>query len=346
MRLRWQRLDLTLRHPFVTAAAVRTQKQTIWVRLEHDHVEGWGESVPADFYGQSLDSSEHALREIADSLPPNLDEPERFIDRLLARFDDQRATIAAVDAAVHDWIGKRDRRSTVASLGLDPDNAPRTSVTLGIDKPEKILEKMAEIAAFPIWKVKIGTQAENESLALIREHAPQKIIRVDANMGWPAKEALDRLHAIAPFAPELVEQPCARDDLTTLQKLKSARIAPIVADESCVKPKDVSRVAHAVDGINIKLSKCGGILEARRMIAAARACGLKIMLGCMIESSLGIAAAAQLAPAVDWIDLDGHLLIANDPFTGLGGELDARLSIGCGPGLGVTPVALSKPAGS
>ncbi len=336
MHLRWQRLDLTLRHPFVTAAAVRTQKQTIWVRLEHAGVEGWGEAVPADFYGQSLESSERTLATIAKSLPENLDHPEQFIDELLAQHDDQRAAIAAIDAAVHDWIGKRDRRPTVAALGLDPETAPETSMTLGIDKPDRILVKMAEIASFPIWKVKIGTDAESQTLALIREHAPNKTIRVDANMGWPANEALDRLHAIAPFDPELIEQPCAREDLATLRRLKDARVRPIVADESCVKPADVARVADSVDGINIKLSKCGGILEARRMIAAARARGLKVMLGCMIESSLGIAAAAQLAPAVDWIDLDGHLLIANDPFTGLGGE-NARLSIGRGPGLGVIP---------
>lgn len=336
MQLSWQRLDLTLRHPFVTAAAVRTQKQTIWVRLEHAGIEGWGESVPADFYGQSLESSEQALQSIAGSLPTGLDHPHRFIDELLVRFDEQRATVAAIDAAVHDWIGKRDRTPTVVALGLDPAKAPPTSVTLGIDKPDRMLAKMAEIAAFPIWKVKIGTDAEKHTLALIREHAPSRTIRVDANMGWPADHALDRLRAIAPFNPELVEQPCAREDLATLRKLKAARIIPIIADESCVKPADVARVADSVDGINIKLSKCGGILEARRMIADARARGLKVMLGCMIESTLGISAAAQLAPAVDWIDLDGHLLLANDPFTGLGGE-NARLTIGGGPGLGVIP---------
>jgi len=338
MRLAWQRLNLKLRHPFVTAAAVRTHKQTIWVRLQHEGLEGWGEAVPADFYGQSLESAERTLQQIQSSLPPNLDDPDSFIDSLLERFDDQRATVAALDAAVHDWIGKHDGRPTVSALGLNPATAPPTSITLGIDTPDRMLEKMAEIAAFPIWKVKIGTDAELDTLALVRKHAPDRVLRVDANMGWPAGQALHRLRAMAPFHPELVEQPCARDDLATLRQLKLARVCPIVADESCIRPADIPRIADAVDGINIKLSKCGGIREARRMIAAARARGLKVMLGCMIESSLGIAAAAQLAPAADWIDLDGHLLIAQDPFSGVGGERGC-LAIARAPGLGVTPVA-------
>src|SRR5262249_19554424 len=211
-----------------------------------------------------------------------------------------------------------------------------TSVTLGIDEPERLLARMKHMDRFPIWKVKIGTDAEESTLDLIRRTSPDRTVRVDANMGWTAADAPVRLDRIARFKLELLEQPCSRDDLDTLSKLKKAGVLPIVADESCVRPSDVERIADYVDGINIKLSKCGGIQEAGRMIAMARKCGLSVMLGCMIESSLGIAAAAQLGPQADWIDLDGHLLIANDPFSGLGGS-DGHLTIGQRPGLGILP---------
>jgi L-alanine-DL-glutamate epimerase-like enolase superfamily enzyme len=334
MNLAWNRINLTLRHPFVTAAAIRTHKQTIWVRLSHDGIEGWGEAVPTDLYHQTLDSAEKALKAIAKRLPPNPADFDDWIDRLLRDFDDQRATVAAIDAAVHDWRGKAAGRPVGQMLGLELSDIPPTSVTLGIDEPARLVEKMREIAAFPIWKVKIGTELEDQTLRIIRAHAPGQTLRVDANMGWTAADALPRLKRAAAYAVELVEQPCPPDDLATLARLKSVALAPIVADESCVRPADIPRVAAAVDGINIKLSKCGGIREAHRMLRDARVHGLRVMLGCMIESSLGIAAAAQLAPIADWLDLDGHLLLRNDPFSGIGGAR-GRLRLGASPGLGV-----------
>ncbi len=336
MHLHWNRINLTLRHPFVTAAAVRTQKQTIWVRLQHDGIEGWGEAVPTDLYHQTLDSAEKALAAVAKHLPASPADFDNWIDGLLTDFDDQRATVAAIDAAVHDWRGKVADRPVAQLLGLNLSDIPPTSVTLGIDEAGRLVEKMREIAEFPIWKVKIGTELEDQTLRTIRAHAPGKVLRVDANMGWTAEDALPRLERAAAFGVELVEQPVRRDDLSTLASLKAAARCPIVADESCVRPTDIPRVAPAVDGINIKLSKCGGIREAHRMIRKAREHGLRVMLGCMIESSLGIAAAAQLAPIADWLDLDGHLLLRNDPFTGIGGAR-GRLQLGASPGLGVQP---------
>jgi len=334
MNLAWNRINLTLRHPFVTAAAIRTHKQTIWVRLRHDGIEGWGEAVPTDLYHQSLDSAEKTLAAIAKRLPSNPADFDDWIDRLLRDFDDQRATVAAIDAAVHDWRGKAVGQPVAQLLGLELSDIPPTSVTLGIDESARLVEKMREIAAFPIWKVKIGTELEDQTLRTIRAHAPDQTLRVDANMGWTSADALPRLERAAAYAVELVEQPCPPDDLATLARLKAVALAPIVADESCVRPADIPRVAAAVDGVNIKLSKCGGIREAHRMLLDARVHGLRVMLGCMIESSLGIAAAAQLAPIADWLDLDGHLLLRNDPFTGIGGAR-GRLQLGASPGLGV-----------
>jgi L-alanine-DL-glutamate epimerase-like enolase superfamily enzyme len=334
MELTWGRIELRLRHPFVTAAAVRTDKQTLWVRLRHDGIEGWGEAVPVDRYGQSLESAEAALARIASHLPERPEPIEPIIDRLLIEFDDQRATVAAVDAALHDWLARARGVSVVDLLGVRAADAPPTSFTLGIESPQALRARMDEVTAFPIWKVKIGTEAEAETLAMIRRHSPTRTLRVDANMGWRPDDALARLRRASEHGVELVEQPCRPNDVDTHGRLKRAGLRPIVADESCVRPADIPRIAGCFDGINIKLSKCGGIREARRMIDLARAHGLRVMLGCMIESSLGVAAAAQLAPLADWVDLDSHLLLADEPFEGLGGE-GGRLTIGAGVGLGV-----------
>lgn len=320
---------------FRTATAKRTDKETLWVKVTHFGVEGWGEAAPVDTYNQSLDSAEAVLPTIRSLLLQF--EPfdrENIIDLLLKTTPDQLATVAAVDAALHDWVGKLTGQPTVRLLGLNTSRLPQTSYTLGIDDPEQIEAKLEAAADYPILKIKLGSPRDARTLELVRRLAPAKTIRVDANTGWTLNEALSKLPQLAEFGVELVEQPLAASDLSGLKRLKELGTVPIVADESCVRPADVLRVAGHVDGINVKLSKCGGIREATKMIYVARAVGLKVMLGCMIESSLGIAAAAQLAPLADWLDLDGHLLLANDPFVGLGGK-DGRLTVGQGPGLGV-----------
>lgn len=311
-------------------------KETLWVKLEHDGVVGWGEAVPMDTYHQTLESSEATLNAmrplLADRSPLHI---EDISHELIARFNDQLATVAAVDAAIHDWIGKRHNISTVEWLGLNPAKHPLTSFTIGIDDAERVAAKTREADEFPILKVKVGTPEGDEALRVIRRIAPDKSIRVDANMGWTVRQALDALPKLRTAGVEFVEQPLPANDFDGLRQLREAAILPIIADESCVQPADVVRLAGCVDGINIKLGKCGGIRPALRMIHLAKAYKMKIMLGCMIESSLGIAAAAQLAPLVDWLDLDGHLLISNDPFTGIDGRR-GKLRIGGSPGLGVT----------
>ncbi len=337
MRLTWSRIDLRLARPFVTAVARRSRKQTLWVRFDHEGVEGWGEAAPSDLYGQSLESAEAALDRAAGLLSGDPFDVPRLVIRLLEHLDDQRAAVAAVDAALHDWAGKRLGRPVIDLLDFRAADHPLTSYTIGIGSPEQTEAAARDAVGYPIWKVKVGTDTEEQTLALLRRIAPDRTIRVDANTAWPAADAPRRFDRVCRYDVELVEQPAARGDLDTLRRLRDLRRCPIVADESCVVPADVPRVASCVDGINIKLSKCGGIVQAREMIRLARAAGLKVMLGCMIESSLGIAAAAQLAPLADWLDLDGHLLLADDPFRGLGGEQAGRLTIGRAPGLGVTP---------
>ncbi|MFQ5423221.1 MAG: dipeptide epimerase [Phycisphaerae bacterium] len=329
-------MALKLAVPFRTATAYRTQKETIRVRLEHDGTVGCGEAVPADTYGQSLESAESALRRMSESLSLCRLDIEALVFGLLAVFDDQRATVAAVDAALHDWTGRKLGISTLRWLGLDPAGAPLTSFTIGMDEPDALADNVRAAGAYPILKIKVGSDCDEENLSIIRRLAPDKIVRVDANTAWTAEAALVRLPMLASFGVELLEQPVPREDIDGLRRLKEAAVLPIIADESCVRPSDIEVLAGCVDGINIKLSKCGGIHEALRMIRLARRFGMRVMLGCMIESSLGVAAAAQLAPLADWIDLDGHLLLEDDPYTGLGGAA-GRLRLGASPGLGVEP---------
>lgn len=337
MRLTWTRLHLKQAVPFRTAKAVRTDKQTLQIHLEYEDIVGWGEAAPTDTYRQNLESAEHALKAIApELLGRNPFHLESLLNDLIARHPDQLATVAAIDAALHDWIGKKLGVPVVHLLGIDERTAPKTSYTLGIDEPDAIAHRAEQAAQYPIFKLKTGGPDDVAMLKAIRNVAPDKPIRIDANAAWTTQQAIDRIRELSQFNIEFVEQPLAADNYEGLARVRADVDIPIVADESCVTIQDVPKCAGCVDGINIKLSKCGGIREALKMIRVARALNLKIMLGCMIESELGIAAAAQLAPLVDWIDLDGHLLLTDGPFEGLDGA-DGQLTIGRGTGLGVRP---------
>jgi L-alanine-DL-glutamate epimerase-like enolase superfamily enzyme len=221
-------------------------------------------------------------------------------------------------------------------LGLDPTATPRTSFTIGIDTPEAMARKAAEAHAYPILKVKVGTPRDRDNLEAIRAQRPDAVIRVDANEAWTPKEAVRHIDELAAYDLEFVEQPVLGHDLEGLGHVRDAVALPVIADESCVVPHDVPRVAPYVDGINIKLMKCGGIYPALRMIHLARAHGLQVMMGCMIESSVAITAAAHLSPLLDYADLDGNLLIDDDPYRGVE-VVEGRLTLSSEPGLGVQP---------
>jgi L-alanine-DL-glutamate epimerase-like enolase superfamily enzyme len=342
MKLSWKRLRLHTQHPFRIARAGASVSgrdlERVVVRLDHDGIVGLGEAVPVPFYHQSVESVEQTLQQAGPLLSDEPEPIEPVVDRLLERFDDQRATVAAIDAALHDWVGKRRGEPVWGMLGLDPAGTPPTSMTIGIDEPASIERKVAAAGPFGILKVKVGTPDDVATLTVVRRAAPGKLIRVDANCAWKPEEAADRVCAIARFDLELIEQPIApgsAEPLRTLREALASASIPIIADEDCVRPTDLAALAGAVDGVNIKLAKCGGIVEALRMIRQARALGLAVMIGCMVETSLGVAAAAQIASLADYADLDGHLLLADDPFMGL--ELaDGVVRPGNGPGLGVT----------
>lgn len=341
MKLTARPLLAHTRHPFRIARDDADGKgcdvRRVIVSLEQDGIVGCGEAAPTAYYRQSPESVEATVRRIAGDENLLGDDPFQIIpilNRLLVKFDDQRATVAAIDAALHDWVGRRLNIPVWKLLGLDPAGVPATSMTIGIDEPERIAQKVEEARAFGILKIKVGTERDEETLSTVRALAPDKRLRLDANGAWDPTRALDRIKALSKFDPELIEQPIAAGQLDALQTLHRQSPIPIYVDEDCVRPDQVQRLAHRVTGVNIKLAKCGGIRQALQAILLARTFGLKVMLGCMVETSLGIAAAAQLASQADLVDLDGHLLLADDPFGGLILDGD-RVFPNDRPGLGV-----------
>jgi len=245
----------------------------------------------------------------------------------------QPAAAAAVDMALRDLAGKRLGAPLYELMGIDPRRTPITSYTIGMDTPEIVERKVREAGEFEVLKVKMGTDDDRAVLEAVRD-VTDRPLRVDANEGWTLDDALERLDWLASLGVELVEQPLPASQLAATRELKRLSPLPLFADESLHVAADIPSLAEAFDGINIKLMKCGGIGEALRMIAVARAHGLKIMLGCMIESSLAITAAAVLSPLVDYTDLDGNLLIRDDPYRGVTVK-GGRLVLPEGPGLGI-----------
>jgi L-alanine-DL-glutamate epimerase-like enolase superfamily enzyme len=242
---------------------------------------------------------------------------------------------SAVSAALHDLAGKRLGVPLYRLWGLDPAGAPTSSFTIAIADDAELRCKVREAEAYPILKVKLGTDRDEDILRAVREEAPSKRLRVDANAAWSAKRALRMIELLTDFGVEFVEQPLPAHDLDGMRFVRERSPLPIIADESCLVATDVPRLAGVADGINVKLSKCGGLREALKMIAVARAHGLLVMVGCMIETSLGITAAAHMAPLVDFADLDGAALLADDPFRGASIE-GGVITIPDAPGLGVT----------
>jgi L-alanine-DL-glutamate epimerase-like enolase superfamily enzyme len=240
---------------------------------------------------------------------------------------------AAIDIAAHDLICKKLDVPLHAYFGLRADAAPRTSFTIGIDDVKVMMQKVAEAAEFPLLKVKVGTDKDEQVMDAIRS-VTDKTLRVDANCAWAPREAVKKIAMLEKFNVEFVEQPIPPGDVAGMRFVRENVALPIIADESVETSADIPPLAGAVDGINIKLMKCGGLREAVKMIQVARALGMKVMLGCMVESSVGITAAAHISPAVDYADLDGNLLLARDPFEGVRVE-QGRIVLPAGPGLGV-----------
>jgi L-alanine-DL-glutamate epimerase-like enolase superfamily enzyme len=329
--LRHRPLDLKLRHTFRIARGAADERRNVVVEIDEGGHTGLGEAAPIRRYHEDPGSAAAAL----DVMASRLTDTKAFAHAAArAAVEGQRSAEAAVDMALHDLAGRRLGAPVYELLGLDPRAAPETSFTIGLAEPEVVVRKVREASAYPILKVKMGSDDDREVLTAVRDTTKSRI-RVDANEGWTPQEALERLEWLARLGVELVEQPLPADRIEETRELRRRSPLPFYADESVHRAADIPRLAGAFDGINIKLMKCGGLAEAVRMVAVARALDMKVMLGCMIESSLGITAAAHVSPLVDTADLDGNLLIENDPFVGARVE-NGRLVLPDGPGLGVT----------
>ena len=333
--VRQRQVELRLRHTFRLSRGASDSRRNLLIEIEEDGVVGLGEAAPIARYAQDAESAARAVEAMA----PRLGDARRF-EGLAARVAvaGQSAAEAAVDIALRDLAAKRLGAPLWRVLGLDPGACPPTSFTIGIDTPERAVERVREASEFEILKIKLGGPDDRAMLEAIRDATRQRL-RVDVNEGWaglPLEEAVARGDWLQTLGVELLEQPFAAGDLEATRALRQRLRMPVYADESVHRAADLPRLATAFDGINVKLMKCGGIGEALRMIGLARALGLKVMLGCMVETSLGITAAAQISPLVDEADLDGALLVSNDPYRGAtfhGG----RVTLPDGPGLGVMP---------
>jgi L-alanine-DL-glutamate epimerase-like enolase superfamily enzyme len=330
IQLHQHAIELRLRHTFRLARGGSDSRRVVVVEIEDDGLIGRGEAAPIARYGQDAVSAARA----AEKMVARMGDPRAF-DSAAARaaVAGEPAAEAAIDMALRDLAGKRLGVPLYELMGIDPGSMPVTSFTIGMDTPEIVEQKVREAADFEILKVKMGSENDRSVLETVRRMTDRPV-RVDANEGWTLEDALERLRWLQEMGVELVEQPLPADQLDEMRELKKQSPLPLIADESVARADDIPRLAEAFDGINIKLMKCGGLGEAVRMIHVARAHGMSIMLGCMVESSLAITAAAHIAPLVDYADLDGNLLITNDPF--IGAEVrQGKLVLPSVPGLGV-----------
>lgn len=321
---------LFLKDPFkISRRETDSYREVVSVEIDG----GVGEAAPAKFYGETAQTVVAAIEKLAQLLDQNLDHIHDVMNEIESALDGNYAAKAAIDMALHDRLGKKLQAPLFKLWGLNPQKTPCTSFTIGLDEPSVMAEKALQAEAFPILKVKLGTRHDLEIIQALRR-VTDKPIYVDANTAWTPKEAVDIINELTQFGVTLIEQPTKVDDIDGLKYIREHTTLPIFADESVKRSSDIPKLVGAVDGINIKFVKCGGILEALRMIHVARAHGLHVMLGCMIESSLGITAAAHLSPLVDYADLDGNLLISNDPYSGVTID-NGKLNLPEIPGIGI-----------
>jgi len=329
------------KHPFAIARWSSTEHRLIRVCItDDDGVEGWGEAAPNRFYGETADTAIAALERLKPIVEAcnlwAIEDVEADMNRAL-RFNG--SVKAAISAALHDLAGKKLGVPVYKLWGLDAAKAPLSSFTIAIAANEaELRERVEQAAEYPVLKIKLGTDHDPQIVETVRKAAPKKLLRVDANAAWTAKHAVKMVDVLAEHGVEYLEQPLPPHDLEGLRFVRERSVLPVIADESCVVATDIPKLVGVVDGINIKLSKCGGLREALKMIAIARAHGMSVMAGCMIETSLGITAAAHFAPLLDYADFDGAALLADDPY--VGATIDrGQIVIPDAPGLGVAPRA-------
>ena len=343
MQIRTQTFTVCKRVPLTISRGTTSQTTNVWVVVEHDGIEGWGEASPFSigFERQTSEAAIATLQQVAPLLEPFTPLDRQQIEQVLIQNQLPSAASAAIDVALHDWMGKRVGLPLWQIWGLNRSQIVPISVTIGINSPEKARQRVRdwfEVTKVRVLKIKLGSpdgiEADKAMLMAVLEEAPNIPTSIDANGGWSLDNAVKMCNWLAELGIKYVEQPLAKGIEKDLLKLKESSPLPIFVDESCFTSKDIPNLANCVDGINIKLMKSGGLSEAMRMINTARALGLQIMFGCYSDSTLANTALSHLSPLADYLDLDSHLNLIDDPFTG------ASMQDGCLipndlPGLGV-----------
>jgi L-Ala-D/L-Glu epimerase len=326
---------LKLRHTWTTVMSSSDYRDEIQLALRRDGITGYGEGAPIVRYKEDAAGAKAAIESVAAILEKA--DPlqyRKILGEVFGKIQGNYAAKCAIDIALMDWVGKKLGVPLWKLFGVDAKDAPVTTFSIGIDTPEMTKQKVLEAEPYPILKIKVGLDKDEQTLEAIRS-VTKKPLRLDANEGFKSKEeAVRKINWLEKEGAEFIEQPLPAAMIEETKWVRSRVHIPILADEACLHPEDIPKIAGAFDGIVIKLQKAGGINQAWRMIEIAKAHGLKTMLGCMIESSVGITAAAHLSPMVDYADLDGNLLISNDPFRGVEVK-QGKLILPNGPGLGL-----------
>ncbi len=337
MTLRFKPYELQLKHVFTLATGSRSTTPVMLTEIEFDNIVGYGEASMPPYLGENHDTANAFLSNVKlarFSSPFLMEDILTYVDKLAPG---NYAAKASIDIALHDLVGKLMNQPWFRIWGLNPENTPNTSFTIGIDKPEVVKEKVREASSYRILKVKLGQGNDKEMIQTVRS-VTNTLICVDVNQGWTDRNmALEMAQWLKEQGVVFVEQPMPKTAVDDIAWLTQNSPLPIIADESIQTISDFKKVQGVYSGINIKLMKCGGLRAAYKMISMARALDMKVMIGCMTETSCAVTAAAQLSPLVDWADLDGNLLISNDVFEGILIN-KGKIIIPVGPGIGVRKV--------
>ena len=334
MMMAMYRLNLPLAHQFTISRGSITNQPSLIVELEHDGVSGLGEVTENSFYGHTFDSMTSSLQKAMELLNRYIDQsPCDLCPELIEVMAGDTFAASALDMAAHDLRGKRLKRPAWKDWGLDWSAAPDSSYTIGIDTVDTMVAKLKEKAGWTIYKIKLGTPNDIQIVAELRRHT-DAVFRVDANCSWSAEQTISNSRALAELGVEFIEQPLSIH-APREEKLKvfENSALPIIADEDCQTIGDIERCAGLFHGVNVKICKCGGLSPALQMLRQARQLGMKTMVGCMVESSIGISSAAQLLPLLDYADLDGAVLLRDEPAAGVQivqGRIEMPEADGCG----------------
>lgn len=335
MKFHYSTYRIQCRNSFTISRSSNDSFDVVFVYLTQDEKTGMGEAAPSKRYGESFDQILSILGHGTFSKLTDTNSLNKTLDDLRPLCQGFKSLEAALDMAAHDLWGKIEDKPLFQKFGLNGQEMPVTSFTIGIDSPDGIQKKVKEAEKYPVLKVKLGTDSDKEIIREVRK-VTDKPIRVDANEGWNLEGAKNMCDWLSRQNVEFVEQPLPAGKLDDMVKLKEFSSLKLIADENSMSSEDISELRDTFHGINIKLMKCGGVDEAHKMIETAKNNKLEVMLGCMVESSLAVTAAAHLSPLADYADLDGNLLITNDPFEGVKVDKEGRLVLPSNPGLGVT----------